>query len=477
MPVNSRIAKRGRSEHRNSKALYRRPNQRRAPHQLYTTQRDDGRQPLASFSERLQALAPKVRKLREDINANNLSRLIARLPYELRLLIVEHLDPASFSTISSAYREERSLFPIHLRKLLHDSPFAQAKSQSGNDAYKAYQTVMTACCCLTHSLVDGEFSFDNGYGYTFITLSVSPDFSTCFRLDYDDSGYRVTLWSIMARRKMLIGQFKDVVNAQYIGDGGLAIRFQDNSLRVWTTPYDFGYLDRVSLISRDSCTNCYYLSPRAQISLTRKYLFQRDDSNCSLIQHENLVEKERMLLPACMETGSDMVFSPDERSCVLVNEEGDLFFWMLSHESTPTLIHRRKSRRCCAHTILFSPDSQIITAICGDFYPFSMELWNCSHASDSPIVLRAESLPSLNEPGFYCAAYSSDSRHLMIVVDVNSGDSSILVVFRISGDEMRLLYTQDIGRKPIGPMCTFLNRWVFIGSRCIDMGKTFDCGL
>lgn len=388
--------------------------------------------------------------------------------------VIESLDSVSFSVISHACRGDKSVFPIHLRKLLHDSPFAQAKSQNANDAFNAYQVVMTACRCIARTLDNGGFRSDSSH--EFIKLSVSPDYSTLFQMDSNDYGYRVTLWSLMGRQKEFIGHFDNVINAQYVRDGGLAIRFRDRSLRLWTAPYDFGPLDGMSHISRRSCTNSRRLGLMSEISLSQDYLFQRDDTGCSLIRHENLSEKEQIPLPASLQKGRNLAFSPDGRTSLWVNDKDEILFWALQQGSTPVILHHGQGCRYGIHTTLFSPDSQNIIATSSLLYPFCIALWNCSRPADPPSLLEADSLPSMNEPDFYQLAFSADSKHLILVVDIGSGHSSVLIVIRICEAKMSLLCMQDIGRV-YGPLCTFLNRWVFVGPKCMDMGEVFKCGL
>lgn len=182
----------------------------------------------------------------------------------------------------------------------------------------------------------------------------------------------------------------------------------------------------------------------------------------------------------CMRHGyeCELVFSPDGKSCVVFNGEGHICFLTLEKESPPHFLRRGSLEGKRPQRVLFSPNSQIIVAtsfqIMSD-YDFEVEIWSRSRLSDLPVVFESLHISRLGQRRLREVAFSADSRYLMLIRD--GPTSGTLVVLRIFDDKLGQHHVRELGAISNSSICTFPNRWVFVGRRCLDMGEVFDCGI
>lgn len=386
----------------------------------------------------------------EDARGAAIRRALAPLPPEVQLDIREHLDPLSFAAARCIVGNKyHALYRDQLLRLLHHNPVARSRAKNNDTARATFENIMQARRNIVRAMSMRSLPHqDNSHG---IKVSVAPDCCSYLTLDHDT--FILQVWSISGQQIQQIIELDSVQEAGYTETNDLwfveeTANFTE-TLRLYTMTHPFHLIADWVLPEFDV------------LAISRNFVcFSGDEDRLFRIGQDYM--KREIQPPISLGEVRSATISSDSENIALLH--GRSLCWM---RMDATLAVRATIDNVeDVDSIFFSPDGQKLAGL----GQHTLRIWP-SHAPDcGPVLFRFETTQSQYDRKTYplvcCAAFSADSKLVLVVLDTPSA-GNVLVVIQHAGGHLK-----EIHRRPCTSgvsVCTFLDDFVFVGGQCIDM--------
>lgn len=396
------------------------------------------------------------------------------LPNELVLMVAERLDPPSFEVSSARLGKNCSAYRRQLLQILYNSPFARTVSY---DAYEYYQDIITARRNILKAVRKG---FPKSDVAVVDDVGVAPDCRSYFTLGIrvedlnpprGGASMRVLeVWSLLGENVTRVMHEEDVAAAGYIENNRLwvATFLEGDDRHVAFEIYSMAPRPRLKVSWKTECfKGC---------TISRNAICTWNTGRRTLWTYDEGYTRTEIHFPEEMEDISLVAFSPTNNIGVFCDmftlfwRTLDHHFWPIADVPDPDPIDNPD----WITQILFSPDGRRLLAL-GDH---TLRLWYSEDPQRAAVTFKiapgSVNGKSTGHPDMFKAVFSPDSKFIMLLL-LTADSSYLLLILEVFDSDLREIYRTDCGSHETStceaPLATFLDRFVVVKGKCLDLGS------
>lgn len=373
-----------------------------------------------------------------------------QLSLELKLKVLESLDPRSFAVLHKLCGDYSAPYRQQLSTLLHHSLYAQAEVNRGKNASRSYRNILSARETLVQWMRLDCLPHRNATQHT--EVRIAPDF--CCYLTLCTEKKILNVWSLGQNSMQCVMMEENVHFAGYLqpdvfwyiseADGKITLRLSSTTFShdVILQPSVLKNYDHFALSN-----SFYFLGGEDEPKLLK---FTRD---CMV----------NVLIPPQMRDVDYAAFSSDNKSGVFYDL--NTLFWV--DMKLPITVRAAVAERGDVERMLFSPNGRCLVG----YGNRAIKLWSCADPYRKPAVCEFQygkvGADGIQYPIIKSLVFSCDSRHIFVVLELDC-DKYNLVVLKTNNEELRHIHQRPCEANV--SLAPYLDRFLFVGTKCVDLG-------